>query len=190
MRADIARRKDADRFQYILDHFGKSAWSRRKDFRAWSSYHRREVDIRPSFRELSPREYEGLKPWVQKFFDERERCYRWGGVRYKYYVVNIQDYYLVLDKKRDYKTHYKVIDEILQQEEAELKARLDGEFYDERRARWDRHHSNKTWRKIYHRSERSKTRQAIKRNIMEAQEDEHYGEVVELGIGKGNRYWW
>jgi len=189
LRADVARRQDADRFQYILDNFGKSVWSRKEDFKKWCYFTKRVVDIRPSFREIKPAEYENLKPWIKKFFTKGEKHYPWGNVTYTYYYVNIPSHFLVLDMKRDYKTHYKVIDEALKQEEAEIEARLETEFFEERRAKWS-WRSSKAWKKIYNRSERSRSKQALKRNIVEAPEGEYYDDIHELGLGKGNRAWW
>lgn len=189
LRADISNRDDADRFQHILDNYGKSVWCKRKDFKVWDYQIKKLVDVNPYFREITPKEYESLKPWVQKFFTEGTKISRWGGFTYPYYYVNIPDYFLVREVKRDYKTHYKVIDEILKQEESELEGRLDWDFYNERRARWSSR-SSKVWRKIYHRTERSKNKQTIKRNMMLAKEGEYYSEENELGICKGNRYWW
>jgi hypothetical protein len=190
LREDVARREDADRFQYILDNFGKSVWCKRKDFKVWDYQIKKLVDVKPYFREITPKEYESLSIWAKKFFTEGQKYSRWGNYMYSYYYVNIPSHYLVPQVRRDYKTHYKVIDEILQQEEAELEARLDWDFYNERRARWKSHRSNKTWRKIFHRSDRSKTRQIIKRNVMNAKEGEHYNDSIELGLNKGSRCWW
>lgn len=190
LRDDVARRKDADRFQHILDTYGKSVWCRREDFQAWCGLQKRMVDVNPSFRSITPDVYENLPNWEKKFFSERTDFHRWGGFFTKKYVVEIPSYYLVRKISKDYKTHYKVIDEILQQEEAEIEAKLDEEFYDQRRAHWNRARSNRTWKKFYHRSERSRTKQAIRQNVIEAPEGEYYDEVYELSPVKGNRGWW
>lgn len=82
-----------------------------------------------------------------------------------------------------YKISYK------KNEKGKLEGRLEWDFYNERRARWSSR-SSKVWRKIYHRTERSKNKQTIKRNMMLAKEGEYYSEENELGICNGNRYWW
>lgn len=189
LRADVARRKDADRFQYILDNFGKSVWCRKKSFVAYNYFYKKEMDVKPGFKEINPREYEKLPVWAKKFFDERERQYRWGGMTYKFYAVNIPPYYLVMKKSRSYKTHYKVIDEVLKQEAAEIEGRLDSEFYHDRRKRWGGSRSNRTWKKIHNRSKRSYNKQTVRRNIMSAEDGEHYEDAYELK-NKGNRCWW
>ncbi|MEK6828556.1 MAG: hypothetical protein AABY15_00320 [Nanoarchaeota archaeon] len=164
LRDDVSRRDDAWQWQYILDNFGKSTWCRDKSFRYWNKQERMMVNIRPSFKDIDFNKYENLPPWAKKFFYATEKKGYWGQM-YKVYSVGIFDYYLKMKVVKSYKTHYKVIDELLKQEEAELEARLEGQFYDERRKSWNRHRSGKDWRTIFNRADRRHNKNALKVNI-------------------------
>lgn len=165
LRDDVSRRDDAYRFQHILDTYGTTVWCRRKDFKAWSYLHKREVDIKPGFKEITPREYEELNSWVKKFFEPYTRYSRWGNNSSVMYRVNIPDYFLVRKRVKSYKTHYKVIDEVLLQEEAEIKAIIENQYFDEQRKYWDRHSSGKWWRKYLNRKDRAHNKSALRRNM-------------------------
>ena len=105
LREDVSRRDDADRFQYILDTYGITVWCRKKDFKAWDYFYKREVDIKPGFKEITLREYEELNPWVKKFFDSYTKYTSWGKSSYIMYRVNIPDYFLIRKREKSYKTH-------------------------------------------------------------------------------------
>ncbi len=164
LRDDVARREDADKFQYILDNFGVSTWCRKKDFKTWSYHSKRVVDINPSFKEIDKCHYDNLSPWVQKFFYSYQKE-RWGGQEHTVYSVNIPSHFLVRKITKHYKTHYKVIDEVLKQEEAEIDARLDNTFFDEQRKYWNRHSSSKGWRKIFSKKDRAHNKNALRKNM-------------------------
>lgn len=163
LRDDVARRQDADQWQYILDTFGKSTWCKDKSFKHWDRTKKMMTDIRPSFKDIDKDKYDALPTWAKKFFYQTEKRI-WYGMC-KVYVVSIPDYFLKMKIVKSYKTHYKVIDEILLQEEAELESRLDGQFYDERRNNWRRHRSKKKWRKIFSKADRSHNKMALRKNM-------------------------
>ncbi len=165
LRDDVSRRDDAHRFQYILDTYGTTVWCRRKDFKYWSYQHKKNVDINPGFREITPHVYEGLNSWVKKFFEPYTVYSRWGSNSYVMYRVNIPEYFFVRKRVKAYNTHYKVIDEILLQEEAEIKAIIENQFFDEQRRHWNRHSSGKWWRKCLNRKDRAHNKSALRRNM-------------------------
>ena len=203
LRDDVARRADADKFQYILDNYGQSVWCRKKDFKSWNSQLKRETDVNPTLREIDSYRYDKLSPWVQKFFYSYQKQNRWGGQSHTMYSVNIPRHFLVRKVVKSYKTHYKVLDEILKQEEAEIDAALDTTFYDERNKYWNRHHSKKRDRQISNRANRHHNKQALNKNMSMVFEkgDGDYGcwlsdwcdEFKEFTYNhrhSGKWYWW
>jgi hypothetical protein len=165
LRDDVSRRADADRFQYVLDNFGVSTWCRRKDFKTWCYHQKRIVDVNPSFKEIDQYRYDKLSPWVQKFFYSYQKQNYWGGQTYTMYAVNIPSHFLVKKVVKSYKTHYKVIDEILKQEEAEIDARIESKFYKEQRKYWGHNGCSKSWRKIYSKADRAHNKKALRKNM-------------------------
>lgn len=164
LRDDVTRREDADKLQYILDNFSKRAWSRRKDFKVWSYGRNSTVDVTPGFKELDSYAYEKLPPWAKKYFYSYE-AKGWGGKTYTKYVVVIPGHFIVNKVVKSYKTHYKVTDEILKQEEAEISARIESQFYNEQLKHWKRHNSLKWGKKFLNRKDRSYNKMALKKNM-------------------------
>lgn len=165
LRDDVARREDADKFQYILDTFGTTVWCKRKDFKVWNYQFKRLHDLNPSFREIDQKRYDNLSQWAQKFFYSYEKQSNWGGATRTVYAVNIPSYFLVRKVVKSYNTHYKVLDEVLKQEEAEIDAQLDTTFYDEKGKYYNRHSAGKKWRKIFNRADRAHNKVALRKNM-------------------------
>lgn len=163
LREDIARREDADVFEALITHFGVIVWCRDKTFIRWDSFEKREVKVNPSFKKINEREYENLPVWCKKYFYHCRTYDRemWGGRIEKYYTINLPDYYFKLKISKHYRTQYRVIDEVLKQEEAEIRAQLETTFYDERYKCWNDRGSLKPWKKIYNKAERSFNKLAI-----------------------------
>lgn len=183
LRDDAARRSDADRMQHIIDTYGVSVWCRKKNFKVWDYTLKRETDLFPKFKELSIKDYENLKPWVKKFFVLSSKLDRWNNSHY-FYKVHIPPHYLVRKIVRSYKTHYKVIDEILLQEQAEIEARLEYSFYNERNSFWGRSRTSKKLKKIYNKANRKYNKQTIQKNSQGYyQEDFEFKDMPE-------RCWW
>lgn len=177
LRADIARRDDADEFISLIERFGITVWCRDKSFTKWDAKQKINVDIKPYFRKIDEGHYNRLLPWCKKLFsyspgDDRKG---WYGV-IKYYRINVPEYYFKLKISKHYKTHYKVIDEVLKQEDAEIEAALDTTFYRERRASWKRG-LGKGWTQLYNRADRRHNKIALKKNMdyMFEKEDGSWG---------------
>jgi hypothetical protein len=165
LRADISRSKNGEDLEALIHRFGKSAWCRDKSFTRYDYCQRQEVDIKPYFRVIDEGTYNNLLPWCKRFFSyaPSEDRVRWGGVM-KYYVVDLPEYYFKLKISKHYKTHYKVIDEVLKQEDAEIEAQLDTTFYKEKRASWKRG-PGKKMQQLYNRADRHHNKQALIKNM-------------------------
>lgn len=181
LRDDIARRDDADEFEALIHYYGKSAWCRDKTFTKWDRTEKRKIDIKPYFKKIDEDEYERLLPWCKKFFthslvDDRTS---WGGSIRKSFKINVPEFYFKMKIENHYETHYKVIDEILLQEEAEIEEHLWGTFYNERIIKWNSHRSSKSGRKLFNRAFRTYNKSAIKNNVkfMFNDIDEDHGEI-------------
>lgn len=134
LRKDISRRDDAEDIQLILDHYGTTIYCRDGEFKTWSREEKRYVNHEPSIKMISESEYNNLQPWVKKWFehDQSEDDYYWWYTEPKrYYRCNIPRWFLVMKKEKHWVTHYKVMDELLEQEWSELDA-LEDELIDYR----------------------------------------------------------
>jgi len=165
LRDDVARREDADKFQQILDNFGTTVWCKDKNFKEWDRSCKKMVDVNPGLREIDQKRYDNLSAWAQKFFYSYQKQSRWGGASYTVYAVNIPSHFLVRKIVKSYKTHYKVIDEELLREEAEINAQLETTFYDVRGKYWERHSSSKWWRQCLNRRDRAYNKNALRKNM-------------------------
>jgi len=165
LREDIQRREDVDKFESILYHFSKSVWCRKKDFKKWDNNLKKEIEIKPYFKELNANEYEKLYPWAKKFFSPYMKMSSWGGIPKTMYSVNIPEHFLVMKKVKSYKTHTKIIDEVLKQEASELESKIKHKFYNEDKKYWKIKSSNKDFKKILNRSDRYYNKIALRRNM-------------------------
>lgn len=207
LRDDISRRDDAEEFKTILAHYGVSVWCKDKSFKIWDYKQKKKADLKPYFKAIDSHSYERLYPWAKKYFSVygKDKVDRWGNV-VKQYHVNIPEYYLKPKKSKNFKTHYYVIDEILKQEEAEIKGDLDTNFFAERRKSWKTHNSLKWYRTNSNRADRSHNKMALKKNMsyifakyddinddwgswLEGYSDEHV-EFRYYHQHSGQRNWW
>jgi hypothetical protein len=166
LRDDIDRRHDADEFWALIEHFGVSVWCKNESFTKWNYEQRKEVDIKPYFKEIDENYYNQLQPWCKKYFSYKigGDKVRWGGVT-KYYKVNVPQYYFKLKIEKHYKTHYKVIDEVLKQEAAEIDARLEHQFFEVQKKYWKRHRSDKWGKKMLNKKDRAYNKIALHKNM-------------------------
>jgi hypothetical protein len=110
LRDDISRRKDADIFQYLLDEYSSTTWS--KDGIFYKVYKKYISDNRPKFKLISEADYLKLEPKYKKFFShvEKEDKKFWNGTVNKYYRCYIEPHFLVMKIVNFYITHKKIID--------------------------------------------------------------------------------
>ncbi len=167
LRADISRRADAEDFEGLIHYYGVSVWCKDDSFTRWDRKEKREVEIKPYFKKISEKEYETLRPWIKRFFTYSfgDDVVRWGGEVYRYYRVNVPEYYFKLKTSKHYKTHYKVIDEILLQEEDEIRKNLRSNYYEIQIKEWERHHSRRWDKQISHRMDRTYNKATLKKKL-------------------------
>jgi hypothetical protein len=164
LRKDISRRDDAEYIQSIIDYYGTTIYSRDGEFRTWSRKEKKYVDHTPSIKTLSEKEYNNLKPWAKKWFEHdpsKDTYYWWFTEPRRYYKCTIPKYFLKMKKVKHWVTHYKVMDEVLEQEYAELDA-LEERLVDYR-SWWTFGKSAKPYKKYRSKEFRLKEKRAIKK---------------------------
>lgn len=116
LREDIARRQDAEIFQYLLDNYAYETWSRDTIF--YKKTKNGYIDNRPSFKEISEADYLKLDPRYKKYFVHitKRDTPSWDGTIRKFYKCYLEPHYLVMKIKKSYITHRKVIDGELERE--------------------------------------------------------------------------
>ena len=122
VREDLSRSKYNDELQYLIEEFGRTVWSKNKDFVEKYGKRKSKV-IEPYFRKIYEREYNELHPVIQKYFsvDVTGKSYWYG----KRYYCNVEHWKLDIKKSKHIVTHYREHDEILYQMLAENQAELD-----------------------------------------------------------------
>ena len=167
LRDDIARRDDADVFQEIMELHGYVTFAVRliKDF-PWNTGAKRwrYSDLRyPHIKDITKHVYDSLRPQVQKHFVE-SRFSTWRGMNL--YVCTVPSFYYDIEYVKDYITHARVIDEVLEQEDSELDKQID-KYQEEYGIYHWRNASGgapKSFRKSLNRTERAKSKRVV-RNI-------------------------
>lgn len=116
LRDDISRRKDADVFQYLLDNYSVTTWS--KDGVFYKVYKKYISDNRPHFKLICEADYLKLETKYKKFFIHIEKEDRkfWNGTVMKYYRCYLEPHFLVMKIANSYITHKRVIDGEVEQE--------------------------------------------------------------------------
>lgn len=115
LREDVLKRKDGKDYQYIIDNFAYTTWSRTTDFRVKRK--KKYEDNLPKLRYISESDYLKLDVRYHKFFHLHTRTYSsWNGNVYKFYQAYIPQQYLVINIKNHYLTHVKIIDGGLESE--------------------------------------------------------------------------
>ena len=116
LRDDISRRKDAEVFQYLLDNYSVTTWS--KDGNFYKTYKKYVIDNRPHFKLICEADYLNLEPKYKKFFIHIEKEDRkfWNGTVNKYYRCYFEPHFLVMKIVNNYITHKKVIDSEVERE--------------------------------------------------------------------------
>ncbi len=120
LRDDIARRENSGELADLLKRFSTVPWSRTKDF--VERRKKRSHVIVPQLIELDEREFLKLPIKTQEHFRMTWIKY-YGGYR-KGYILDFPSYYMVIKKKKDYITHRKVIDGVLEAEERFIRDKI------------------------------------------------------------------
>ena len=182
LREDISRSPESVVLNYIIDTWGRTCWSRRKDFTIKERFSKKWVDIKPHFISIDEDTYHDLHDKVQKYFREDTSERNWWRKRY---VVSIDYWKLELKKSRSYITHYKEHDEILKQEEAELEA----ELYRLTPKPWGNYATPRWWRRCERRKAKTKHKSDDKELINAYNsggfEDDYYTSYKTISM-----FWW
>lgn len=165
LRPDISRRDDADTLQAILNTYGSTIWCLNKDFKYWSWRERKYKYIKPHIGSINWRIYDRLYPQVKKWFTHnptKDVSNYW--YETKYFDCNIPEYFLKMKKVKHWVTHVKVVDELLEQEYAELSA-LEDRLINHRSWYKMGHKSAKEYQKFRNTTFRRKEKRKIKECI-------------------------
>ena len=123
LRDDISKREDAEEIQAIIDHYGTTIYSKDGEFVTWLRKEKRYISHKPSIKTIEEKEYKTLYSWAQKWFEHdptKDKYSPWHYRTLRYYKCVIPEYFLVMKKVKHWVTHHKVVDEVLEQEWAEL----------------------------------------------------------------------
>lgn len=183
LRSDIARRDDVKILEFILKKFGKNVWCKNKDFKKWDFSLKCYDDIVPYIIDVDEEKYLSFILEVQKWFEyagKHKDTIRWAGV-VKWYTCKIPEYFFKKVITVNYKTHYKVIDEVLLQEESYINDRLDWEFHGKR---WGKQGAPKWYRNVFHQREKNKCKSAINRAL----KTREYEDIEKIPIDGRHRH--
>jgi hypothetical protein len=162
LRKDIAARDDAWMYQSLLDDFGMTKWCKDKSFEVYNKKTKHKEVIKPFIKIVYEREYEDWIAKFQAFWTRSPKDDRTGWYNEVAYKCIVPEWYFDTKITKHYKTHYKVIDEVLLQEEAELEAQI--EKY--RRKFWKWHSSvPKHFTKTCNRKDRAFNKQVLRQNL-------------------------
>lgn len=187
LREDVARRQDADVYQYLLDTYAYETWSKDGIF-----YHVRRkyiVDSRPSFSLVAEADYEKIEPRYKKFFKHvpKEDRPSWNGEVKRFYKCYIEPHYLVMEIKKSYVTHQKVIDGELERELDYVNNKI-----------WDLQQIIQPWSETFvteakryqHKQLRRRDKINLKKNLKHRKFTWYGEEVYILTAKRETGYWW
>lgn len=166
-RQDIQNREDADVFWEIISICARKGFVRDKNWyysrkKIYSSY-----PYRPEFFKISKCVYNSLRPAVKKYFSEDYKRYYWYG---NSYYCHLPNFFWETKLERNYITHVRVIDEILLQEQHELKEQLDYLSDKWGVGKWHTK-APKSYCKSYHRSDRAHNKQSLHNLLYKGMEE-------------------
>lgn len=135
-REDIKNRDDAWVFEWISKNVTTEVFSRKIENFSWNRKNHRCLYKQdpPHVRCIPGSLYNDLHPQIRKYFTlDKFRLY---SNKYKHsfgdwYICNIPDFYFEIKYIKAYKTKVRLIDEILLQEENDLKKEIQSKYYDE-----------------------------------------------------------
>ncbi len=185
LRDDAQRRDDADRLQALLDRVNQTIYSDNKEFKEWSRGERKYIYHKPGLKYVPEREIQGWYSWARIWFKHvpsEDKYNWWYGGELRYFRFDIPSYYLVMKVEKRWITHYKVMDEVLEQEWAELRDEISR--LKDHRSWWKGHKSAKGFQNFRNRQFRGKE----KREIRKAMRSENFDDM-DLPIEKKQVLW-
>jgi hypothetical protein len=156
-RQDIQNRDDAWVFWYICQKFGTTYFARKIEYFDWNRKKKHSYYIpinKPHIHAIGINTYLDLPPQVQKYFRTDTISNSW---RVHYYC-DVPNFYWEIIYEKEYKTKVRLIDEILQQEEAEIESKINRKFYNQNHMMSN---APKHFRRSLNRSQRAKSKKTL-----------------------------
>lgn len=185
LRDDISRRKDADVFQYLLDNFSVTTWSKNGVF--YSVYKKYVSDNRPHFRLITEADYLKLEPKYKKHFyhvSDKDQKF-WNGTVNKFYRCYLEPHFLVMKVVNSYITHKKVIDNEVERELSYVSDKI--YYLQEIIEPWNDRFITKA-KKIQTKANRRSDKVNINKNL-KTNNNEWYDEKYSLSYNKTKNWW-
>lgn len=161
LRDDIARRDDADIYQFFIDKLGVPVRSRKKNF-IHKDRNGRKYHLRPYFKRVSPRQYDEFPPRIQKHLHVDYDTDHMVLGRYSY-RVGVPRFFFEVKRSKVYVTKVQLYDADLKKEEADLEKQLKYVTPIVKR-NWrtkDRYSAPKWFRKMLHKSNKMRSKRAL-----------------------------
>lgn len=173
-RQDIQNRQDADVFWEIINVCGVNGHIRIKSWYRNKKAKYNQYPYYPKFKILNKEKYMALRPAVRKHFSfypkgSYNECHR---VNYDFYKCNVPYFYWETKLVRSYIKSVYIIDEILLQEESEIRTQI---YYlnDKFGVGMEESGPSKRYVKMYNREFRRKSKAVLRRYITDGKEDEY-----------------
>jgi hypothetical protein len=164
-RKDIQNRDDAWVFWKICEEFSGSIFARKIEDFDWNKKIKPKIyQGPPGIRSIHESIYEKMPSQIQKYFTldiystGKEYKYRFGN----WYYCNIPSFFWEVVYEKSYKSKVRVLDEILIQEESEIKSILYDKFYWE--YKWCKS-APKHFRNSLNRIQRAKSKEDLRKQI-------------------------
>lgn len=171
LRDDIKNREDAWVFYECIKLVGQKKWWKDKTFKHKLGKGKYEY-IRPGLGYISEKTYENLHPAVRKYFSEVQYWSKYWNPFRKTYSCIVPNYYFVEKIRPRWITHYKEVDSLIAQQEAELKDYLCNAKF------WPINGwyggAPKSYCKAYNRSDRRNSKQTVHKNMMNSDDYDTY----------------
>jgi hypothetical protein len=171
LRSDIANREDAWVFQTIIDRFGTTVTSRKKDFLVYEWKTRKHHVQSAGVREISKSEYESLAPQIKKWFtEETTSLHLWN----KKFYCTVPYFFFEEKMSRNYLTRVRVSDNLLEQEEADIKKAMHrNPLFNKFDDFWygDNWNAPKWYRRHLNRRQKTKAKAAVRKFLIEGEDD-------------------
>ena len=157
LRKDISNREDAWIFEAIIEKYGTISYAKRiKDFKE----NKYNIYNQPHIIGISETIFNDFIPEVKKWF--YKPFIKTSSWKAEYYYSKIPTFFFEIKIEKRYITKIQLFDNILKQEEAELKAELNLKHYNRQEIGY---HAPKRFRKILHSKQRALNKQIIHRYI-------------------------
>lgn len=160
-RQDILNRQDDWVFIGICDLYSTTSFAKKIEYFEWNKKRHNPKDrfvvySKPHIRSIHEWEYQRLVPQAKRWFklDEFSGS-SWRGCSY---YCTIPNFYWEIIYEKNYKTKVKVSDVLLEQEEAEIKSKINSDFYWENE--WCKG-APKDFRNRLNRSQRAKSKKTL-----------------------------